>query len=131
MDIIRLPIGPPCTRDQRPAASLDTVRNEQRNSEKQGHIYGTGSSTKGTYETRRTSCNVQGTPVTGRSPHRTVRTMIIPLSLCSNQSGRPLQWPVDPQGFGWSPVYNNTLGAGFGHRFNRIGNAELTLAKAA
>jgi hypothetical protein len=27
-------------------------------------------------------------------------------------------------------VYNGTLGAGFGHRFDRIANAELTLAKA-
>ncbi len=28
-------------------------------------------------------------------------------------------------------VYNGTLGAGFGHRFDRIANADLTLAKAA
>jgi hypothetical protein len=28
-------------------------------------------------------------------------------------------------------VYNGTLGAGFGHRFDRIGNADLALAKAA
>jgi hypothetical protein len=28
-------------------------------------------------------------------------------------------------------VYNGTLGAGFGHRFDRIGNANLALAKAA
>lgn len=28
-------------------------------------------------------------------------------------------------------VYNGTLGAGFGHRFNRIANADLTCAKAA
>ena len=28
-------------------------------------------------------------------------------------------------------VYNGTLGAGYGHRFDRIANADLTLAKAA
>jgi hypothetical protein len=37
----------PCTRDQRLAASLDTVRRKQRSSEKRGHIYPTGSLTKG------------------------------------------------------------------------------------
>jgi hypothetical protein len=26
-------------------------------------------------------------------------------------------------------VYNGTLGAGFGHRFDRIGNADLAFAK--
>ena len=28
-------------------------------------------------------------------------------------------------------VYNGTFGAGYGHRFDRIANADLTLAKAA
>jgi hypothetical protein len=28
-------------------------------------------------------------------------------------------------------VYNGTLGAGFGHRLNRIANADLTCANAA
>jgi len=28
-------------------------------------------------------------------------------------------------------VYNGTLGAGFGHRFDRIANADLAFAKAA
>src|SRR3984885_2345017 len=56
MDTTRLRVGPPCTRDQRPAASLDTVRHEQRSLEKQGHIYRTGSSTKGTHEAHRFPC---------------------------------------------------------------------------
>src|ERR1700675_4669069 len=56
MDTTRLRVGPPCTRDQRPAASLDTVRHEQRSSEKRGHIYRTGSSTKGTHEAHRFPC---------------------------------------------------------------------------
>jgi hypothetical protein len=28
-------------------------------------------------------------------------------------------------------VYNGTLGSGFGHRFDRISNADLAFAKAA
>jgi hypothetical protein len=56
MDTTRLRVGPPCTRDQRPAASLDTVRHEQRSSEKRGHIYRTGSFTKGTHEAHRFPC---------------------------------------------------------------------------
>jgi len=56
MDTTRPRVGPPCTRDQRPAASLDTVRHEQRSLEKQGHIYRTGSSTKGTHEAHRFPC---------------------------------------------------------------------------
>jgi hypothetical protein len=28
-------------------------------------------------------------------------------------------------------IYNGTLGAGFGHQFNRIANPDLTFAKAA
>jgi hypothetical protein len=85
MNTARLRVWPPCTRDQRQAASLDTVRHEQRSSEKRGQIYRTGSLTEGTHEAhrfpccstiycpRRTRCNVQGTPITGRPPHRTVR----------------------------------------------------------
>src|SRR3954451_12626769 len=56
MDTTRLRVGPPCTRDQRPAASLDTVRHEQRSSEKRGPIYPTGSLTKGGRETHRLPC---------------------------------------------------------------------------
>src|ERR1700735_3191779 len=47
MDTTRLRVGPPCTRDQRPTASLDTVRHQQRSSEKRGHISRTGSLTEG------------------------------------------------------------------------------------
>ena len=38
------------------AASLDTVRHEQRSSEKRGHIYPTGSLTKGGHEAHRFPC---------------------------------------------------------------------------
>src|SRR5208283_1413792 len=56
MNTARLRVGPPCTRDQRSAASLDTVRHEQRSSEKRGHIYPTGSLTKGGHEAHRFPC---------------------------------------------------------------------------
>ena len=56
MNTARLRVGPPCTRDQRQAASLDTVQHEQRSSEKRGHIYRTGSLTEGTHEAHRFPC---------------------------------------------------------------------------
>src|SRR5271157_2197778 len=56
MDTTRLRVRPPCTRNQRPAASLDTVRHEQRSSEKRGHIYRTGLLTEGTHEAHRFPC---------------------------------------------------------------------------
>src|SRR5271154_7457522 len=56
MDTTRLRVGPPCTRNQRPAASLDTVRHEQRSSEKRGHISRTGLLTEGTHEAHRFPC---------------------------------------------------------------------------
>src|SRR5271154_4447427 len=56
MDTTRLHVRPPCTRNQRPAASLDTVRHEQRSSEKRGHIYRTGLLTEGTHEAHRFPC---------------------------------------------------------------------------
>src|ERR1700712_4939896 len=56
MNTARLRVGPPCTRDQRHAASLDTVRHEQRSSEKRGHIYRTGLWTEGTHEAHRFPC---------------------------------------------------------------------------
>src|SRR4051794_38212759 len=56
MNTARLRVGPPCTRDQRYTASLDTVRHEQRSLEKQGQIYRTGSLTEGTHEAHRFPC---------------------------------------------------------------------------
>src|ERR1700722_1559492 len=82
LNTARLRVGLPCTRDQRQAASLDTVQHEQRSSEKRGHIYRTGSLTEGTHEAhrfpccstrycpRRTSRNVQGMVITDRPPGR-------------------------------------------------------------
>ena len=60
MNTARLRVGPPCTRDQRYLASLDTVRHEQRSSEKRGHIYTTGSLTKGGHEAHRIPCFSEG-----------------------------------------------------------------------
>ena len=56
LNTARLRVGLPCTRDQRQAASLDTVQHEQRSSEKRGHIYRTGSLTEGTREAHRFPC---------------------------------------------------------------------------
>src|SRR5208337_4007039 len=56
MNTARLRVGRPCTRDQRHAASLDTVRHEQRSLEKRGQIYRTGSLTAGTHEAHRFPC---------------------------------------------------------------------------
>src|SRR6187551_2244921 len=76
----RLRVGLPCTRNQRQAASLDTVRPEWRSVEKRGRIYRTGSLAKGTHEAHRFPCrpadiaasravgNVQGTQVSPCAP---------------------------------------------------------------
>src|SRR5689334_17353634 len=52
-----LRIEPPCTRDQRLSASLDTVRSVQRSRDKRGRIYDSGSSAKGAIQTHRSPCH--------------------------------------------------------------------------
>jgi hypothetical protein len=71
MSTARLRVGPPCTRDQRHAASLDTVRHEQRSLEKRGHIYRTGLLTEGTHEADRLPCCSAGYCRPPNKPQRT------------------------------------------------------------
>src|SRR5208283_5324058 len=77
MNTARLRVGPPCTRDQRSAASLDTVRHEQRSSEKRGHIYPTGSLTKGGHEAHRFPCCSARYCRPPSKPQRTRRTALL------------------------------------------------------